>query len=123
MRKPVLIVLAVILLAAGAGGGWHWWKVSRFLQSTDDAYVQSDVSLISPTSDALIDIARAHGAIGWKVNGAGGDGGTVTLLGSDDPVQFATMQDQLAAAAHPGHLIAHTVAAAGVRVEVYPSGR
>jgi D-glycero-alpha-D-manno-heptose-7-phosphate kinase len=28
----------------------------------------------------VIDVARRHGAIGWKVNGAGGDGGSVTLL-------------------------------------------
>jgi D-glycero-alpha-D-manno-heptose-7-phosphate kinase len=27
-------------------------------------------------------IAAAHGAAGWKVNGAGGDGGSITLLGS-----------------------------------------
>jgi membrane fusion protein, multidrug efflux system len=60
MRKPVLIVLAVILLAAGAGGGWHWWKVSRFLQSTDDAYVQSDVSLISPKIEGYIKEVRVR---------------------------------------------------------------
>jgi D-glycero-alpha-D-manno-heptose-7-phosphate kinase len=29
-----------------------------------------------------IEIAQAHGAAGWKVNGAGGDGGSITLLGS-----------------------------------------
>ena len=28
----------------------------------------------------MIEIAAAHGAIGWKVNGAGGDGGSVTIL-------------------------------------------
>src|SRR5258706_5749199 len=60
MRKPVLIVLAVILLAAGAGGGWHWWNVSRFLQSTDDAYVQSDVSLISPKIEGYIKEVRVR---------------------------------------------------------------
>jgi len=27
-----------------------------------------------------MDIARTHGALGWKVNGAGGDGGSVTIL-------------------------------------------
>ncbi len=32
----------------------------------------------------VIDIAAAHGAAGWKVNGAGGDGGSITLLGSGD---------------------------------------
>jgi D-glycero-alpha-D-manno-heptose-7-phosphate kinase len=30
----------------------------------------------------VIEIAAAHGAAGWKVNGAGGDGGSITLLGS-----------------------------------------
>jgi D-glycero-alpha-D-manno-heptose-7-phosphate kinase len=28
----------------------------------------------------VIDIAREHGALGWKVNGAGGEGGSITLL-------------------------------------------
>jgi D-glycero-alpha-D-manno-heptose-7-phosphate kinase len=28
----------------------------------------------------VIEVAAAHGAIGWKVNGAGGDGGSVTVL-------------------------------------------
>jgi len=59
MRKPVLIVLAVILLAAGAGGGWYWWN-TRFLQSTDDAYVQSDVSLISPKIEGYIKEVRVR---------------------------------------------------------------
>ena len=37
-------------------------------------------ALISPDADRIVEIARAHGAIGWKVNGAGGDGGSLTLL-------------------------------------------
>jgi D-glycero-alpha-D-manno-heptose-7-phosphate kinase len=28
----------------------------------------------------VIEIAKAHGALGWKVNGAGGEGGSLTLL-------------------------------------------
>ena len=28
----------------------------------------------------VIEVAAAHGATGWKVNGAGGDGGSITLL-------------------------------------------
>jgi D-glycero-alpha-D-manno-heptose-7-phosphate kinase len=38
-------------------------------------------ALISADADRIIEIARDHGAIGWKVNGAGGDGGSLTLLG------------------------------------------
>jgi D-glycero-alpha-D-manno-heptose-7-phosphate kinase len=36
--------------------------------------------LIGKDAQRVIDIAREYGAIGWKVNGAGGDGGSVTLL-------------------------------------------
>jgi D-glycero-alpha-D-manno-heptose-7-phosphate kinase len=39
--------------------------------------------LISADAAKIIDIAREHGALGWKVNGAGGDGGSVTLLCGD----------------------------------------
>ena len=35
--------------------------------------------LISADARRVVEIARAHGAIGWKVNGAGGDGGSLTL--------------------------------------------
>ena len=36
--------------------------------------------LVGETARAVIALARAHGAWGWKVNGAGGDGGSLTLL-------------------------------------------
>jgi D-glycero-alpha-D-manno-heptose-7-phosphate kinase len=36
--------------------------------------------LISKDAHQLIEIARKRGALGWKVNGAGGEGGSVTLL-------------------------------------------
>ncbi|WP_119071790.1 GHMP family kinase ATP-binding protein [Aggregatilinea lenta] len=37
-------------------------------------------ALISADAQQIIDIAKQHGAVGWKVNGAGGEGGSVTLL-------------------------------------------
>ena len=37
-------------------------------------------SLVSDDARLAIEVARRHGAIGWKVNGAGGDGGSLTLL-------------------------------------------
>jgi D-glycero-alpha-D-manno-heptose-7-phosphate kinase len=37
-------------------------------------------ALVGPDAEAVIAMAAAGGAIGWKVNGAGGDGGSVTLL-------------------------------------------
>jgi D-glycero-alpha-D-manno-heptose-7-phosphate kinase len=45
------------------------------------AQMQLHPDLVSPTHQAVIQLAREHGALGWKVNGAGGDGGSVTILG------------------------------------------
>lgn len=36
--------------------------------------------LVGEDAQRIIDIAHQHGALGWKVNGAGGEGGSVTLL-------------------------------------------
>ncbi len=38
-------------------------------------------ALVSHEAEQVIEIAREHGALGWKVNGAGGEGGSITLLG------------------------------------------
>ena len=45
-----------------------------------EAQARLHPSLISPEATRVIEIARAHGALGWKVNGAGGDGGSLTIL-------------------------------------------
>ena len=37
-------------------------------------------SLVSAHARAIIETARQHGALGWKINGAGGEGGSVTVL-------------------------------------------
>ncbi len=36
--------------------------------------------LVSRDAHRVIEIAKEHGALGWKVNGAGGDGGSLTIL-------------------------------------------
>jgi membrane fusion protein (multidrug efflux system) len=54
MRKLALLVLPVLVLALAGYGGWYWWTTWRFLQSTDDAYVQSDISLISPKVEGYL---------------------------------------------------------------------
>ena len=48
----------------------------------DNTHAQAGLheELIGKGHREIIDIARQHHAVGWKVNGAGGDGGSVTLL-------------------------------------------
>ncbi len=40
--------------------------------------------LVSSRARAAISVAAEHGAVGWKVNGAGGEGGSLTLLCGPD---------------------------------------
>ncbi len=58
MRNTALIVLLVVVLVLGAGAGWHWWTTWRFQESTDDAYVQSDISVISPQVEGYLKEVR-----------------------------------------------------------------
>lgn len=37
-------------------------------------------ALVSDAAKRVIELAKTHGAIGWKVNGAGGEGGSLTVL-------------------------------------------
>jgi len=47
--------------------------------------------LISRDADAVAAIAHAHRAAGWKVNGAGGEGGSLTVLASVDDADRRAM--------------------------------
>lgn len=60
MRKTLLIVVPALVLALGCYGAWRWWQDWRFQQSTDDAYVQSDVTVIAPTIEGTIKDVRVQ---------------------------------------------------------------
>ncbi len=54
--------------------------LGRAMIANTEAQRRLHPDIISPEAQRVIEIARAHGALGWKVNGAGGDGGSLTLL-------------------------------------------
>jgi membrane fusion protein (multidrug efflux system) len=58
VRNKLLIALPLIVLGLAVAGSWYWWNVLRFRESTDDAYVQSDVSVISPKIEGYIKKVR-----------------------------------------------------------------
>jgi membrane fusion protein (multidrug efflux system) len=47
-RRTVLVGLGVALVLAGAAWAVHWWTVGRFIESTDDAYLQADSVTVAP---------------------------------------------------------------------------
>jgi len=54
--------------------------LGRAMIENTEAQRRLHPELVSQDADRIIAIAREHGALGWKVNGAGGEGGSVTLL-------------------------------------------
>ena len=49
--------------------------------SNTDAQAELHPALVSKDALRVIELAKANGAVGWKVNGAGGEGGSLTILG------------------------------------------
>jgi D-glycero-alpha-D-manno-heptose-7-phosphate kinase len=60
-----------------------------------EAVRQLHPDLVGARAEAAITIARACGALGWKLNGAGGDGGSITILGPELPFTLGTMRQSL----------------------------
>jgi D-glycero-alpha-D-manno-heptose-7-phosphate kinase len=54
--------------------------LGQAMSDNSEAQRQLHPALVSSEADQIIEIARAHNALGWKINGAGGDGGSLTLL-------------------------------------------
>ena len=83
----------------------------------DNTAAQGDLhpGLIGREAHEVIAIARAHGAIGWKVNGAGGDGGSLTLLApASAPVRRALLR--AIDGTPPYRVIPTSLSPAGLRV-------
>jgi D-glycero-alpha-D-manno-heptose-7-phosphate kinase len=73
--------------------------------------------LVGPTADRVITAATHHGALGYKVNGAGGDGGTVTILTNGDPAAIARTVDAVESLGDGCVVLPFRFAADGLRVE------
>lgn len=47
-RNPVLPVILAALVAGAAWYGYGWWTEGRFMVSTEDAYIEGDIAIVSP---------------------------------------------------------------------------
>ena len=54
--------------------------LGRAMTESTEAQRRLHSALVGTEARQVIEIAKAHGALGWKVNGAGGAGGSMTLL-------------------------------------------
>lgn len=57
--------------------------LGQAMQENTAAQLRLHADLVNADAARIIEIAKEYGALGWKVNGAGGDGGSLTLLGNE----------------------------------------
>ena len=86
------------------------------LQANTTAQRALHPGLIAPSVEQLIALADAHGAFGYKVNGAGGDGGSIAVLTSPDPAERAAFVRAVAALLPRMQQIAITYAPHGIQI-------
>jgi D-glycero-alpha-D-manno-heptose-7-phosphate kinase len=58
--------------------------LGRAMVENTEAQRNLHPELVGTGHQQVIDVAREFGALGWKVNGAGGEGGSITLLSGPD---------------------------------------
>jgi D-glycero-alpha-D-manno-heptose-7-phosphate kinase len=73
-------------------------RFGRAMTRNTDAQRRLHGALVSAQARAAIDVAASHGASGWKVNGAGGEGGSLSILCGPDPASHRAVERALVAA-------------------------
>lgn len=58
VKRYVLGVVAAALAAGAGWSGWQYWHEWRFIESTDNAYVQADTAPIAPKIAGLVQEVR-----------------------------------------------------------------
>jgi D-glycero-alpha-D-manno-heptose-7-phosphate kinase len=71
-------------------------RLGRIMDENTDVQRRLHKDLVCPRFELAIELARRFGAAGCKVNGAGGDGGSLTILGDGDASKKRRMLDALA---------------------------
>lgn len=91
-----LAVLAGRAASALEAGDLEAW--ASVLTDATDTQERLHPSLVGDVHRRAIQIGAAAGAVGWKVNGAGGDGGSLTLLAGAEPGAADRVAAELASA-------------------------
>lgn len=95
-------------------GNFH--ALGRAMVENTEAQANLHPELVSAAHQTVINIARHYGALGWKVNGAGGDGGSVTILSGTQSAEKREMLRAIAAEAPETKHIPTYLSRFGLRV-------
>ena len=84
--------------------------------ANNEAQRQLHPDLVCPDADKILEVAQKFGAVGGKVNGAGGDGGSVTVISGQDMTQKRLMIQAIKALDPKFSLIDTYISRRGLRV-------
>jgi D-glycero-alpha-D-manno-heptose-7-phosphate kinase len=115
-RGPLDTLRATAIAARDALVAGNLAAFGRAMCEATEGQAALHPALVSAEARALIALASAHEAVGWKVNGAGGDGGSLTLLTGPSASGRRALQAAIAAAGEGWQVIPIRLAAEGLRV-------
>jgi D-glycero-alpha-D-manno-heptose-7-phosphate kinase len=117
-------------LAAEAAGALERGDVDAWaavLSRSTGVQAELHPGLVGPAHQAAIEVAASLGAAGWKVNGAGGSGGSLTVVAGRSPgrggsasAAVAELRERLVAA-DPTWTVLDLTPAGGLTIEIVPA--
>jgi D-glycero-alpha-D-manno-heptose-7-phosphate kinase len=90
--------------------------LGRAMVGNTEAQGRLHPEIIGRDAARVIEVARKHGACGWKVNGAGGEGGSVAILAGDSSRQARAMLAEIESADPLYRRVAISLSPDGLRV-------
>ncbi|MET0908366.1 MAG: GHMP kinase [Ilumatobacteraceae bacterium] len=101
--------------AALAAGDFD--ALGRAMIANTDAQRLLHRDLVGDLAERVIAVGTKHGALGYKVNGAGGDGGAITLLMDGDDAAMRRLVADVTAIGSGCAVLSFRLAGDGLRVE------
>lgn len=110
-QRALWIVVSVAACLLLIGYGLHWWRVGRFMQETDDAYVRADVVTISPRIAGYVAVTLVDDNQPVKA-------GDVLVRLDDRDYRARVQQSEAAVAAARASVAAHEAALANMDAQL-----
>jgi len=92
------------------------------MRANTEAQRRLHPSLVGADAQRVITAVATRGALGWKVNGAGGDGGSLAILCPPGAGERAAIEAAIAQASGAYQVLPTSIAPAGLHVDIIDEG-
>lgn len=95
--------------------------LGKAFRRNTDAQASLHADLVGPAAQRAIEVAAANDVLGWKVNGAGGDGGSITFLCQAGAGNRRDLERALQVADPGFRIVPTSLARSGLRIANRPT--